>query len=133
MCRFLDTALPGFAKLYARLWHGCKRIGPNPLATLGPALVVSNHPCHADAAFLMAGSGRRIHFLQAREYYDIAGLRPFFDWFGCIPVKRGACDSHAIRLALEQLDRGEAVGLFPEGDISPGADQLRRGQSGAAL
>lgn len=132
--QLLSFLVPRLVFLYARLWHGCRRVGPNPLPARGAALVISNHPCHADAAFLMAGCRRWIHFLQAREYYDVFLLRPFFHLFGCIPVTRGGSDSSGIRVALERLRRGAVVGIFPEGDLTPpGADRLRRGHSGMAL
>lgn len=132
--RLLGFLVPGVVSLYARLWHGCRRCGPNTLPRRGAALVIANHPCHADAAFLTATGRRWIHFLQAREYYDVRLLRPFFRLFGCIPVRRGRPDPGAVRAALGCLGRGEVVGLFPEGDLSPpGTDRLGRGHAGAAL
>jgi 1-acyl-sn-glycerol-3-phosphate acyltransferase len=131
---FLDCLVPSVLYLYARLWHGCERSGRNTLARRGAALVIANHPSHADPAFLMAGCRRRIHFLQASEYYDVPVLRSFFHLFGCIPVKRGVADPGGIRVALARLCRGAAVGLFPEGEVTPsGADRLRQGRTGAAL
>ncbi len=132
--RFLDFLVPSVLGLFARLWHRCVRRGPNTVPRHGPAVVVANHPSHADPAFLMAGCRRRIHFLQAREYYDVCCLRPLFRLFGCIPVTRGGPDPGSIRVALDRLRRGAAVGLFPEGDLTPpGAEGLRKGHSGAAL
>jgi 1-acyl-sn-glycerol-3-phosphate acyltransferase len=96
--------------------------------------VIANHPSHADPAFLTAGCRRWIHFLQAREYYDVFLLRRLFRLWGCIPVTRGGRDKHAIREALERLRQGAVVGLFPEGDLTPaGADRLRQGHPGTAL
>ncbi len=132
--QLLDRLVPNVLFLFARLWHRCARRGPNTVPASGAALVIANHPNHADPAFLMAACRRRVHFLQAREYYDVCGLRFFFHLVGCIPVTRGGSGPGAIRAALERLRRGDVVGLFPEGDISPpGADRLRRGHTGAAL
>jgi 1-acyl-sn-glycerol-3-phosphate acyltransferase len=130
--RLLDFLVPNILYVYARLWHRCRRCGPNPLPAHGPALVIANHPCHADAAFLMAGCRRWIHFLQARENYDIFFLRFFFRLFGCIPILRDRPDPRAMRAALTALRHGAVIGVFPEADITPdGGYALQPGKPGA--
>jgi 1-acyl-sn-glycerol-3-phosphate acyltransferase len=132
--RFLDWFVPATIGLYARLLHGYVPDRPLPLPPRGPALIVSNHPCHADPALLIASCRRWIHYLQAQEEYDRPLLCPFFRLFGCIPVRRGGPDRSAIRRALDCLKHGAVVGLFPEGDLSPpGGHCLRPGFHGAAL
>jgi 1-acyl-sn-glycerol-3-phosphate acyltransferase len=82
----------------------------------------------------MAGYGRRIHFLQAREQFEIVVVRHFFRLLGCIPVARGAADISAIRQALQRLEQGAAIGVFPEGDVEKPDDQRPgAGHGGAAL
>jgi 1-acyl-sn-glycerol-3-phosphate acyltransferase len=132
--RLLESLVPNTLYLFARLWHRCARRGPNLLPKRGAALLIANHPTHADPAFLTAACRRWVHFLQAREYYDVPFLRPLFHLWGCIPVSRGHPDPACIRAALECLRRGAVVGLFPEGELSPpGSGRLRRGHTGAAL
>jgi 1-acyl-sn-glycerol-3-phosphate acyltransferase len=131
---FVDLAVPTTMSLYARLWHRCRRIGPNPVPVHGPALIIANHVNHADPAFLMAACSRWIHFMQAREYYDVPVLRHFFHMFGCVPVTRGGCDKTAIREALAELERGAFLGIFPEGELpSARGAYPRKGKTGAAL
>jgi 1-acyl-sn-glycerol-3-phosphate acyltransferase len=104
--------------LFARLWHGCRRIGPDPLPHTGPAIVFANHPTHADPAFLMASCRRWLCFLQAREYYDVFLLRRLFAWVGCIPVARDGHDVTALRLALRRLQEGAVLAIFPAGHVT---------------
>lgn len=130
----LEPVTPWLMRLFARLWHSCRPCSYNPVPRTGPALVIANHPSHADPAFLMASCGRALHFLHAREYVDIFFLRHFFHLAGCIPVARGRPDKAAIRLALSCLEKGAAVGLFPEGEVEPiGSQCLTPGKTGAAL
>jgi 1-acyl-sn-glycerol-3-phosphate acyltransferase len=130
----LNLLVPNCFYLYARIWLGCRRVGPNRLPARGPALVIANHPTHADAAILVGGCRRWIRFIQAREYFDVFLLRPFFRLLGCIPVSRGEADPSGIRAALKHLRRGDVVGLFPEGDLTPAQSHRQlRGQTGAAL
>jgi 1-acyl-sn-glycerol-3-phosphate acyltransferase len=119
---------------FARTWHRCSPDGPCTLPGAGPAILVANHPSHADPAFLIASSPRLLCFLQARECYDILLLRRLFRRVGCIPVSRDAPDLAAIRLALKRLREGKVVCLFPEGDVGEaGGDRVAPGKSGAAL
>jgi 1-acyl-sn-glycerol-3-phosphate acyltransferase len=119
---------------FARAWHRCVRCGPCTLPADGPAILVANHPSHADPAFLMACCPRPLCFLQARECYDLFLLRRLFRRVGCIPVSRGRPDFSAVRLALERLRHGAVVCLFPEGEVGEaGVDRVGEGKSGAAL
>ncbi len=120
--------------LFARLWHRC---APRPRAALpafGPAVLIANHPSHADPAFLLASSNRLLHFLQAREYHNVRFMSRFFDCVGCVPVARHGREVRGIRRALRLLARGEVVALFPEGDVRrAGRGRLAPGKPGAAL
>jgi 1-acyl-sn-glycerol-3-phosphate acyltransferase len=119
---------------FSRLWHGWRPVGPSPLPSAGPAIVIANHPSHADPAFLLAASRRPLRFLQARECYEVPVVRWLFALFGLIPITRGRPDAGAIRLALEKLHAGEVIALFPEGEVqSTSPESLRRGKTGAAL
>jgi 1-acyl-sn-glycerol-3-phosphate acyltransferase len=119
---------------FARAWHGCARVDHDPLPRDGPAIVVANHPSHADPAFLMAACGRPLHFWQARECYEVPLLRRLFARAGCIPVTRGAADVGAVRAALACLAAGGVVAVFPEGEVNPRPDgPLQPARRGAAL
>jgi 1-acyl-sn-glycerol-3-phosphate acyltransferase len=50
--------------------------------------------------------------------------------FGTFPVQRGGGDVTALRRAVELLERGEAIGVFPQGTSK--LERPRRYQRGAA-
>jgi 1-acyl-sn-glycerol-3-phosphate acyltransferase len=58
-----------------------------------------------------------LRFLIAREEYE----RPLLNWLfrasGCIPVDRTGRPEKALREALNALQEGEVVALFPHGRI----------------
>ena len=52
--------------------------------------------------------------MAKREYFD-GKFSNFFKITGCISVNRNGKDEKAKKLALEVLNSGGAIGLFPEG------------------
>jgi 1-acyl-sn-glycerol-3-phosphate acyltransferase len=124
----------GLVHIYARLWHGWTSNRPAPLPPEGPAILVANHTCSADPAFLAVGSRRLLSFLIAKEYYKIPLLKPLFDYLHCVPVTRNGEDTAAVRLALRRLSEQRVVCIFPEGGLSnAGRPRPRRGKNGVAL
>jgi 1-acyl-sn-glycerol-3-phosphate acyltransferase len=101
----------------------------------GPLIVAANHASNVDgvllAAWLQPAAGRPIRFL-AKEQLFATPLRPLLDSFGTIRVRAGGSDVDAYRKARAALDRGEIVGVFPEGSRSPNG-VLREAYQGVAL
>jgi 1-acyl-sn-glycerol-3-phosphate acyltransferase len=106
------------ARLYAHLWFRWSG-GRSPLPAEGPAIVVANHTCSADPAFLLANAPRLFGFLTSREHYHVHPLiRRLLDYLGCVPVTRNGRDGTAARGALRRLAQGRIVCVFPEGNLS---------------
>jgi len=89
----------------------------------GPALIVCNHLSYMDPLIVGGTIGRPIRFVMTHEIYRIRGLTWLFRLAGAIPVAPGRVDPELLRRAYEQVDaalaRGELVGIFPEGGLSP--------------
>jgi 1-acyl-sn-glycerol-3-phosphate acyltransferase len=128
---FFDSLELSGMQLFAKLLHGFIA-GPPGIPAEGPVIVVANHPSHADALFLITACRRPLHFFQARECYAIPLVWRIFARAGAIPVSRGAPDRSALKLALERLAAGHAIGLFPEGEVSPPDGSMRPWRHGAA-
>jgi 1-acyl-sn-glycerol-3-phosphate acyltransferase len=94
------------------------------------AMLVVNHPSAFDPILVAAVVPDRVLFMAAEEYLEMPVVGWMMRAYGCIPVKRGAVDTSAIRGALWGLAKGFRVCVFPEGQISP---QPRESQRGAAL
>jgi 1-acyl-sn-glycerol-3-phosphate acyltransferase len=124
------------ARIYARLLH---RWGSNcwmaPFPKTGPFLVISNHTCSADPAFLLAACKRPMSFLVAREHYDVHWLiRNLLNHLKCIKVMRGGHDPVALRKAIRRLKEGIPLCLFPEGGLSGVAkNRILHAQPGIAF
>jgi long-chain acyl-CoA synthetase len=105
-----------------------------------PFIVAANHLSHLDAGLVRTALGRageRLVILAAADYFfDTPIKRAFFSSFaGLLPVERGVTNAESLRRALEVLQRGSSVLVFPEGTRSrSGALQVfRRGVGYLAL
>lgn len=92
-----------------------KVINIEKVPTEGSIVLCGNHKNFSDPLLVGMNLKRPIHFLAKREYHDNLFTRPFFKMVGTIPVDRENKDPKAVETAIEILNKGWAVGLFPEG------------------
>lgn len=98
----------------------------------GPVILAANHVNYLDPLLIGAAVPRQIRFMAKHELFRNRALGWLLDHVGAFPVKRGQADRQAIRRALELLDQGEVVGIFPEGTRSA-TGELQDVQGGTAL
>ncbi len=109
--------------------------GASNIPDAGPVIVASNHISYLDPltlAYVVDRRGRRIRYLAKAELFDVTMLGPLLRFAHQIPVNRGRPDSAgALSAAVDALARGECVGVYPEGTISPDLEPMRA-KSGTA-
>ena len=86
----------------------------------GGVILCSNHFSGRDILILMAASKRQIRFMAKKELFGIPLLRSLMKAMGAFPVDRGGNSVSAVRRAMELLNAGEVVGIFPQGTRCPG-------------
>lgn len=123
--------IAGFISLVCKHLHHLQ-FDPLPLPDSGGALVASNHISGLDPFLLIASSPRPLRFLIAREQYERFGLSWLFRLAGCIPVDREGRPERALREALNALEQGEVVAVFPHGKIHLDSDPPRKLKGGVA-
>ena len=104
----------------------------------GAAIFASNHLSFSDSIFLPLMVSRRITFLAKADYFTGEGIKgrltaAFFKGVGQLPVDRsgGKASDAALRSGLKVLNRGDLLGLYPEGTRSPDG-RLYKGKTGVA-
>ncbi len=123
LCRMvrgpLDTPLYRFAYSFIRalvkLLFRVRIEGAENIPLTGPVVLASNHRSNLDPFFVGISSPRMVHFMAKAELWRSRLLGRVIEKMGAFPVKRGEADRNAVRHALEVLDAGAVVGLFPEG------------------
>jgi len=81
----------------------------------GPLVVVANHGSHLDPPFLGHVLGRPVSFMAKAELFKVPLLGNVISACAAYPVKRGASDREAIRIATSRLSKGWATGVFLDG------------------
>jgi 1-acyl-sn-glycerol-3-phosphate acyltransferase len=88
----------------------------------GPGILASNHIGYLDFAFVMLSPPRprrEVRFLARADLYERWPVGPLMHRMRQIPVDAHGDPLTALRLAVAALERGELIGLHPEGTISP--------------
>jgi 1-acyl-sn-glycerol-3-phosphate acyltransferase len=101
-----------------RLLLGMRLEGLERVPRKGPLLIVSNHLHNADAVIVSIACPRPLHFMAKEELLKVPFIGRLIRLGGAFPVRRGKSDRNAIRRAVETLDQGIALGMFPEGTRS---------------
>jgi 1-acyl-sn-glycerol-3-phosphate acyltransferase len=112
----------------AMLWGRLRVEGLETLPESGPVLVVGNHDSHWDPVTVgvAAISRRQIKALAKSDLWKVRGLAPVLNGMGQIPIERDAGDAGALARAVEELQRGSCIGVFPEGTRSRGRKMRAR-------
>lgn len=134
MNRFVYTTATFISKyvllpLYARI----EVRGLENMPLEGPLVIASNHLNDADPGILCTRIPRPVAFMTKVELFRIPVLAQFLRGFGAFPVRRGEADLSALRVVNENLKRGRAVCIFPEGTREGPAERMREAQPGAAI
>ena len=122
------TAKTGFRLLGQRI----RITGDQHVPRTGGVLLAVNHISYVDFIYGGLGanpSGRRVRFMAKRELFDHRLSGPLMRSMHHIEVDRADGEA-SLRTALDYLQAGEAVGIFPEATISR-ALELKEFKTGA--
>ena len=129
--RFVVTAIVAFFRLMG--WRIDVR-GSEHVPSSGPAVIATNHVGYLDFTFIgyaARPAGRLVRFLAKKEVFDHPVGGPLMRAMRHVPVDRFGTPRQALDSAVGALQRGEVIGMFPEGTISRSFVPAR-GKSGAA-
>lgn len=104
----------------------------------GAVILASNHLSFLDSVFMPLELDRPVTFLAKSDYWTGSGVlgalsRLFFKGTGQLPIDRsgGKASEAALRAGMSVLNRGQQLGIYPEGTRSHDG-RLYRGRTGVA-
>lgn len=103
-----------------RAWFRLEVDGADRVPQSGPVILAMNHESALDIPIIVVASPRPITFMAKRELFK----GPFTSWslreLGGFRVDRDRFDLRAVRISLAVIERGDVLGMYPEGTRSPG-------------
>jgi 1-acyl-sn-glycerol-3-phosphate acyltransferase len=102
--------LKGFVLGYFRL----RRLGREHIPD-GGVVLAANHRSFLDPFAIGYCLPRPVYFVAKQELFRNPLLGWFLNCMGAFPIRRGESDEESMETALQLLDRGDAVVIFPEG------------------
>lgn len=111
---------------------GLKVEGLENLPSAGGVIVAANHVSNWDPIMVGLALNRPVHFMAKAELFNNKILGKLLTAVNAFQVKRGNADRHAIRQALQILEEGKVVGIFPEGTRNKTGEELKA-QTGVAF
>lgn len=124
--RFYDFLRVVFGAILAMTMRR-RTAGLENLPAQGGFILAVCHLHHLDPFVVSTFLKRRIGWMSRIEFCKNRLLWCFLHHAGAFPVNRTGYVRPALREALLRLERGEAIGIFPEGEIMSGPQSVLHG------
>ncbi len=103
-------------KVYFILFYVLKISGTDNIPPRGPYIICSNHTSWFDPPLVgCVFPKNKLYFMAKDELFKTFILGNILKRLDAFPVKRDTADRAAIRRALQVLEEGNILALFPEG------------------
>lgn len=123
---------PVGSSIFRTLYRG-RALHAEYVPVSGPVLLVANHAAFLDGPLVFSLAPRAVNFLVKQEAFSGAFGR-LIETVGQIPIDRAVGDRAALGRAVAVLERGGAVGIFPEGNRQGGdVENVNQGAAWIAL
>lgn len=131
---FLQLFLKILFYLPCRLLFWVRYRGLRNIPRKGRLIVCCNHKSVFDPILLVLPFPRQISYMAKEELFTQHGAATgkFLRLLGAFPVRRNSGDASSIRMAGQILNRGCAVGIFPQGGCVA-ENSLSKMKAGAAM
>ena len=96
--------------------------GKENIPAEGGVLLCPNHIAAVDVLSIAAVSRRQITFIAKKELFEIPVLGGIIKAVGTVKIDRGGSDVGAIKTAVNVIQNGRTVVIFPQGHRCPGVN-----------
>lgn len=130
MYRFTYRILKAIAVFIYPVLFRLQVVGAEHFPQQGPYLLATNHISAFDIPVLFIVCPHNIHAFAADKHKRNPFFAPILAVTRVVWVRRGEVDREALREAFEVLERGEVLGVAPEGTRARGPYALQAGKTG---
>lgn len=128
--RVFDRVATPPTRFVSHMYFDLTVTGAQHVPKSGGAVLASNHFSHLDPPLIGLHSDRDVRFLAVDDLFGQSKLLDgALGFWNAIPLDRDGYPVRAMRLAIEHLEAGEVLSLFPEGRRVEkwGVDDPKRG------
>jgi glycerol-3-phosphate dehydrogenase (NAD(P)+) len=111
---FLYWPVRWVLKVFVLGYFRLRRLGREHVPE-GGVVLAANHRSFLDPFAIGYCLPRPVYFVAKQELFRNPILGWFLNCMGAFPIRRGGSDEESMDTALQLLDRGDAVVIFPEG------------------
>ena len=105
--------------LVFRFTGGVTLIGRENIPRTGGVILAPNHISYVDPPIVGCYLRRQVHYMAKEELFRSKLMAAWMRAVGTFPVRRGTADRKALKQAIDLLNQGRVVCIFPEGTRSP--------------
>ena len=118
-----------------KLLFNVRIVNPENEPNEGKYIVCANHVSATDPIVICyAFKKHQVHYMAKKELFSIPVLSTLLRMLGAFPIDRGGSDVGAIKNAVNIVDSGKCLGIFPQGHRYPGENPRdTKTKNGAAL
>lgn len=113
--RFVLAVLRPFTYWMCRILFRIKIYGAENVPAVGACIITPNHVTYGDPIWITIPIYRRVFYMAWDKPFEIPVLGALMRAFGAFPVSLEAADASAQRNAIEVIEKGGALVIFPEG------------------
>ena len=128
--QFVRNMIRGAGRVLGALTTRTHITGRENLPEKGPLIIVGNHIAVIEVGLMATYVPYPIEIMAAGDIPLDPRYRWMADLWGIIPIRRGSMDRQGMTMALDVLEQGGVVGMFPEGGIWEAT--LRQARQGVA-
>lgn len=115
--KFPQSMILLFLKMVVGLKYKLEVNGIKNIPSSGGVLLLGNHVSWIDWAVILMSVPREVKFVMEKSIYNKWYLNWLLKMFNAIPIS-GASSKSTMQLVAKELDEGNVVVLFPEGNIT---------------
>lgn len=119
-------------RIAMHVWFNLKIEGRENIPKNKAFVYASNHRSYADPILVTLAGRGRFSFMAKSELFKNKLFGGLIRYLGAFPVERGKGDTAAIERAIENVQHGINLLIFPEGTRSKDG-KVGRGKTGVAL